>query len=134
MTQAREEKMQQVTLPYLRVYTDENGESQFVDEEMTLHSARVHETRIDANSDRIPVRDATFREIVEEDAIGFQHNAPDRVFLVHLQGAVDIVNSSGETRRLGPGSIALMEDVDGKGHTIRKVGSGPRVTVMLRLA
>ena len=122
-------------LPYIRVYADEQGETHFVDEVMSAKEHRASENRMDAISENFQIESVTFRRIIEDDPVGYAHHAPARVFIVHLQGEAELEVSNGEKRRLGPGSIALMEDVTGNGHTVRSVpGSEPRVTMMLRLA
>jgi len=37
----------------------------------------------------------------------------------YLSGTVEVTASDGESRRFGPGSLALLEDTRGKGHSTR---------------
>jgi uncharacterized cupin superfamily protein len=55
-------------------------------------------------------------------------------FVVNLSGEVEITVSDGETRRFGPGTILLAEDVTGKGHISRGVGNAERVSIFVPLA
>ena len=41
--------------------------------------------------------------------------------------------SDGEVRRFGPGSVTLVEDTTGKGHTSRVVGSDEVLAVVVQL-
>lgn len=50
-----------------------------------------------------------------------------------LRGRCSIEVSGGETREFGPGEIVLLEDTTGQGHTTRRVGDEPRLTLMLPL-
>jgi quercetin dioxygenase-like cupin family protein len=61
------------------------------------------------------------------------HNAPGRVCVFTLSGAVDIEIGDGTIRRLGPGDILIAEDVTGQGHITREVGEEPRVSVFVPL-
>jgi quercetin dioxygenase-like cupin family protein len=61
------------------------------------------------------------------------HNAPGRVCVFTLSGAVDIEIGDGTVRRLGPGDILIAEDVTGQGHITREVGDEPRVSVFVPL-
>jgi hypothetical protein len=50
------------------------------------------------------------------------HPAPRRQFIFFLSGELEVAVSDGETRRFGPGSVLLLEDTVGHGHTSRVVG------------
>ena len=63
-----------------------------------------------------------------------RHNAPRRQYTITLAGQVEIEASDGTTRRFGPGSVLLAEDLTGEGHTTRVVGSEERVYVVVPLA
>lgn len=62
------------------------------------------------------------------------HNAPGRVCVFTLSGAVDIEIGDGTIRRIGPGDILIAEDVTGQGHITREVGDEPRVSVFVPLS
>ena len=47
---------------------------------------------------------------------GEWHTAPARQFMMFLKGQFTVRVSGGETRRLNPGDIVLVEDTTGKGH------------------
>jgi quercetin dioxygenase-like cupin family protein len=62
------------------------------------------------------------------------HPAPRRQFVITISGEVEIGLEDGSVHRFGPGHVNLAEDVTGKGHTTRVVGSVPRVTATIPLA
>jgi quercetin dioxygenase-like cupin family protein len=62
------------------------------------------------------------------------HPAPRRQYVIILSGQLEIGLSDGTVRRFGPGDARLVEDVAGKGHTTRVIGSEPVVTTVVPLA
>ncbi|HKV55226.1 MAG TPA: hypothetical protein VJN94_11375 [Candidatus Binataceae bacterium] len=62
------------------------------------------------------------------------HTAPRRQYVITLAGGVEIGLGDGSVHRFGPGEGILAEDLTGKGHTTRAVGSEPRITVTIPLA
>ncbi len=61
------------------------------------------------------------------------HNAPRRQYVITLQGAVEIGLGDGSVHRFGPGEGILAEDLTGKGHTTRSVGTEPRIMIIIPL-
>jgi hypothetical protein len=47
---------------------------------------------------------------------------PSRQLHIYLSGEIEGQVSDGETRRFGPGTVALVEDTTGKGHISKVVG------------
>jgi hypothetical protein len=64
---------------------------------------------------------------------GDWHPAPARQVMCLLQGEVELQVSDGETRRASSGTIALVEDTEGRGHTTRVVSEEPAVMIFARL-
>jgi hypothetical protein len=62
------------------------------------------------------------------------HNAPRRQYVITLSGRGEIEVAGGKKISLEPGHMELAEDLTGKGHITRVVGSEDRVTIQLRLA
>ena len=62
------------------------------------------------------------------------HNAPRRQYVVIMSGGMEIEISDGTTRRLAPGDVLVAEDLTGKGHITRGVGTEPRITLAVPLA
>jgi len=116
---------------YVRIYSDEDGESHFEDmsPDMTLERYASAEWLI---SEPLPVDGLQFRRVVTEFPDD-PHLAPRRQFIVGLVGETEVEVSDGETRRFGPGSVILVEDTTGKGHRTRRIGDGVRETLFLAL-
>jgi hypothetical protein len=62
------------------------------------------------------------------------HPAPRRQYVVTLSGQGEIELDGGKKIPLGPGHILLAEDVTGKGHISRGVGSEDRISLFIPLA
>src|SRR3974377_1705243 len=106
-------------MKYTRIYATADGESHLQDVEAEMKPADYASTM----SEMIAARGVIFRETRSGEYFIDWHNAPRRQFVVTLTGDVEIQTSDGETRRFGPGSILLAEDVTGKGHISRGVGN-----------
>lgn len=118
---------------YVRVYADETGETHFEDVELR-HERRESPTgTVDEVSAPIPVEGLVFRLVVTEASETEPHNAPRRLFIVQVDGSVEVEVSDGETREFGPGSVLLVEDTTGKGHITRSLTPGPRATMIAAL-
>ena len=117
-------------MKYTRIYADAAGESHLQDVDAEMMPAD-HASMI---SEMIAARGVIFREARSGEYFIDWHNAPRRQFVVNLTGEVEIETSDGDKRRFGPGSILLAEDVTGKGHISRGVGTGQRRTLFIPLA
>jgi len=119
---------------YTRVFSDPEGETHFEQLETTGETTRAAESDLVGTvSETFPVTGVYFREVVEESSPE-PHNAPFPLFIVGLCGTFSIEVSDGEVREFPPGSVVLVEDTTGKGHTTRRVGDEPRATLMAPLA
>ena len=61
------------------------------------------------------------------------HNAPRRQYVITLSGQVEFTIGDGTVKRLGPGDVLLAEDLTGRGHITRVVGSEPRISTAIPL-
>jgi quercetin dioxygenase-like cupin family protein len=111
------------TMKYTRLYTDENGESHIEDIVVKFQS-------IDFAPPAPPVEISEFTTAsryailkVPAGLFGDWHSAPSRQTHFYLSGEIEAEVSDGEIRRFGPGSVVLVEDTEGKGHTSRAVGT-----------
>ena len=119
---------------YTRVFSDPDGETHFEDLETAGETTRAAESDLVGTvSETFPVTGVYFREVVEESS-RVPHNAPYPLFIVGLRGTFSIEVSDGEVRTFPPGSVVLVEDTAGEGHTTRRVGGEPRTTLMAPLA
>jgi quercetin dioxygenase-like cupin family protein len=118
---------------YTRVYTSPDGETHFADAETNGETRQAAESDLVGTvSTTFPVAGIYFREVVEESSAE-PHNAPFELFIVGVRGTFSIEVSDGEVREFRPGSVVLVQDTVGKGHTTRRVGDEPRVTLMAPL-
>lgn len=62
------------------------------------------------------------------------HPAPQRQYVITLSGRGEIEVSGGKKVPLEPGHIELAEDLTGKGHITRAIGTEDRITLWLPLA
>jgi len=64
---------------------------------------------------------------------GGWHPAPRRQLMFYLVGRVEGETSDGTRRRMGPGSVVLVEDTEGKGHRSWVVGEEEVVIAVVQL-
>jgi len=62
------------------------------------------------------------------------HTAPQRQYVITLSGRGELEVAGGKKVSVEPGHIELAEDLTGKGHITRTVGSEDRITLWLPLA
>jgi hypothetical protein len=62
------------------------------------------------------------------------HNAPRRQYVVVMSGGMEIEIADGTKRQLVPGDVLVAEDLTGKGHITRGLGTEPRITLSVPLA
>lgn len=117
---------------YTRVFADADGETHF--EEVTLPAERRSSPTgtVEALAP-LDVDGLAFRVVLEEASDTDPHNAPRRLLIVQLDGAVEVEVSDGERREFGPGSVMLVEDLTGKGHITRNVSGRARSTLIATL-
>ena len=80
-----------------------------------------------------PPKRVMFRHADGSYDLGFD-NAAEGQFVVNLTGWVDIEVGDGTIKRLGPGSILLAEDTNGRGHKSSSVAGEPRTCLFIPLA
>jgi hypothetical protein len=97
-----------------RIYADEHGITHFAELEIALHPHGV----IGQLSDLYPLKGVIFRE-TPPSYDNQWHTAPRKQFVVNLNGSVQVTVGDGESRIFGEGSVFLLEDTSGQGHTTR---------------
>lgn len=111
-----------------RIYSDGNGDSHFED----VHIALKDAGNIGRLSAALPASSIVFREV--EPAYDYDfHTAPQRQYIVLLDGGIEIETSLGEKRQLSPGEVLLVEDVEGKGHRTRNLEAKKRKSIFITL-
>lgn len=116
---------------YVRLYTDADGESHFSDEEMELKSVNFAPPAPPVNTSAFTPAKHFVLLHAPAGWFGDWHPTPYRQFFFFLDGKVEVRVSDGEVRRFGPGSILLVEDTTGKGHTTRVIVGGLAAVVQL---
>ena len=108
---------------YTRLYADNSGESHFEELEVAL-------APVDFAPPAAPLNIAPFLPTAESLWIGAPvgwagetpHPVPRRQVFCTAQGEYEITASDGDTRRFPPGSVLLLEDTYGKGHSTHIIG------------
>lgn len=108
-------------LRYVRIYADAEGESHFEDVAMPLATKVLAPPMavVPQSEPLAAARLVHFRGPQELKGSAW-HPAPTRQFMYVLSGTVEITVSDGEMRTFAPGSMLLVEDVTGKGHSGRR--------------
>jgi hypothetical protein len=109
-------------IPYIRMYTDDDGETHFSDE---LLSTTVVPFAPPAPPFEVTSGTQVDNFVILRGPPGWfddGHPAPRRMWVIGVQGEVVFQVSDGEERTIGPGSMLLAEDTTGKGHKARVVG------------
>src|SRR3954469_16155141 len=111
-----------------RIFADDHGETHFADVEVELIAAG----KIGRLSRPIAAKSVIFRK--NDPGYDYDwHNAPQRQFIVLLDGAIELEVSDGSRRTLGAGEILLMDDTTGRGHRTRHVEPRERRSLFIVL-
>ena len=110
------------------LYTDASGQSHFRDIEVEW----VEERPGGKLSKRFPATGIIFRETKGDYDLDW-HPAPRRQYIINLDAGVEITVSDGETRKIGAGEVALVEDTTGKGHLSKALEGKMRNCIFVTL-
>jgi len=120
-------------MKYTRVFADEEGETHFEDVEVELEL-------VDFAPPASPLMLSRFKPATRyafcmfpSGWFGDWHPTPRKQVFFGLSGEYEVKVSDGERRVFGPGSVVLVEDVAGKGHVTRVVGSEGVLTAIVQL-
>ena len=114
--------------PITRVYSDSNGESHFEHIQIPLHEAG----NIGRLSEVVPANGIIFREVEPSYDWNF-HTAPQKQYIVLLDGEIEIETSLGDKRIFKAGEVLLVEDTTGKGHKTRNLQPIKRKSIFTTL-
>lgn len=118
-------------LSYVRMYVDSDGVSHFADARLPMdlrdyappaEPIAVHVLQNVDGATLIFIPKGTFED---------WHPAPRRQFAFILKGAVEVTVGDGESRQFEPGSVVLLEDTTGRGHTTRVLPDEDHLAVMV---
>ena len=112
--------------PITRLYSDSNGDSRFEDISIPLQDAG----EIGKLSAGLPVSSIIFREVEASYDYDF-HNAPQKQYLILIDGEIEIETSLGEKRQFKSGDVLLLEDTKGKGHRTKNLEPKIRKSVFI---
>ncbi len=112
---------------YLKIITGPDGETHFVDPEVEFEPMGALYC-----SEMTAALGAGFRRFPPGFASDW-HTAGMRELTVILSGEAIYEVSDGQSRRVGPGGVLLLEDTTGKGHRSRNVGDGERLALFVPL-
>ena len=119
---------------YTRLYIDAHGESHFEDVEIDL-------TLTDYAPPAPPLELSSFLPAAQFGFINASagwssgwHPATARNIFFVLSGDWEVTASDGEARRFGAGSVLLVEDTAGKGHSSRVVSQTDSIAAMVELS
>jgi hypothetical protein len=111
-----------------RVFADQDGESHFEDLEIKLKNSG----EIGRLSKNYSVKSIVFREN-DADYDYRWHTAPQKQYIILLDGEIELEVSDGEKRFFKGGNIVLVEDVKGKGHRTRSVSDNLRRSIFVTI-
>lgn len=120
-------------LKYTRLFADKQGESHFEDCEIGFESVDFAPPAPPVDIAAFGAAEQCFLLRVDPGWQGDWHPAPYRQLHFYLAGEIEAETSDGEIRRIRAGEIALVEDVSGKGHRSRVVGSSEAVIAAVKL-
>ena len=120
---------------YVRLYSDENGESHFEDLEMPLPPVNFAPPAAPLNiAQFLPATQTLWVGVPAGWAGEAFHPSPRRQIFSLMQGEMDVTASDGTVRNFPVGSILLLEDTTGKGHSTRFTSQGEALIFAVVLA
>ncbi len=121
-------------MKFLRIYTDELGDSRFqkVSEQF---SDQIYAPPAPAFGVSPALASERFVRVrFPANWVSPLHAAPRRQLFVMLAGVFEWTSSTGEAELFRPGDMLLMEDTTGKGHGARVIGNEDVHGMMVHLA
>lgn len=110
------------------MYSGAQGDSHFEDVTIPL----VNQGEIGFLSATYPVAGLQLRQVAADYDFDF-HCAPQKQYIVLLDGAIEIETSLGTTRQFPTGSVLLVEDTWGKGHKTKNLLNKERLSLFIHL-
>ena len=118
---------------YTHLYTDEFGESHFEEVEMDLRLTDYAPSAPPLSlSAFLPASQVGFMNALAGWSSDWHPSSARNLFFV-ISGEWEFTTSDGETRRFGVGSVLLVDDTNGKGHSSRVVSETDSVAAMVQL-
>lgn len=111
-----------------RIYSDGNGDSHFEDIKIPLKEAG----HVGKLSNFLPATGVIFREVEPTYDWNF-HVAPQKQYIILLDGKIEIETSLGEKRIFKAEDVLLVEDTTGKGHKTKNLKLKKRKSIFITL-
>lgn len=121
-------------MKYVRLYSDEKGDSHFEDVEVGFESVDFAPPAPPLNLSRSTPASRFFFVRSPSGWYGDWHPSPKRQFACCLVGEIEITTSDGETRRFLPRDVLLIEDTTGKGHKSKVTSEEDSISAVVQLA
>ena len=112
-------------MEYIRIFTDDDGETHIEDCTMPYRTDVIAENVPPLHISSLLKAEGVFfmhSEVDDSFKILPFHNAPRRMMVIQLTGSSEQTTSDGSVRLMKPGDILVAEDVTGKGHKSRNIG------------
>jgi uncharacterized cupin superfamily protein len=109
-----------------RIFADSQGVSHFDEFDVPLQDAG----EIGKLSALQPGKGLVFRETLPIYDYDW-HHAPQKQWIVLLDGEISIETGDGQTRRFRGGDLLLVEDMQGKGHKTKQLSPGIRRSLFI---
>ena len=116
-----------------RVYSGKDGQSHLEQVALDMKPFKDHEGSYGEASAMQAVSGIAFR-VAPAGYVLDWHCAPRRQYSISLSGTAEIEVGDGSKARVGPGDVVLAEDLTGRGHVTRVIGSEPRFYAIVPLA
>ena len=119
---------------YYRLYSDEKGDSHLEIKALAFTSVDFAPPAPPLNVAQLGTAENCFLLQAPAGWEGDWHPAPYRQLHFYLSGEGEVETSDGKIVRIGVGDIVLVEDISGKGHRSRTLGSTNIVVAAVKLA
>ena len=110
----------------VKIYSDDKGDTHFEEIDIPLKDGGD----IGKLSEILPATSVIFREVLPSYDYDF-HTAPQRQYIILLDGEIEIETSLGEKRKFKGGDVLLVEDTTGKGHRTKNLTAINRRSVFI---
>jgi len=111
-----------------RIYSDSEGNSHFEDIEIQLTDAGS----VGKLSAGLAAKEIIFRQVEPSYDWDF-HTAPQKQYIILLDGEIEIETSLGDKRTFKGREVLLVEDTTGKGHKTKNLQSVKRKSIFITL-
>ena len=122
-----------IFMEYIRLFSDDRGESHIETATMPLHSEHFAPPAPPLDVSAMSRADGWNLLRFAADWVGGWHCSPYRQWMFVLAGRATVRSSDGSQCDLRAGSICLLEDTQGKGHLTTILGSDEVVIAAVRI-